>query len=41
MNETYFPTELVTKVKPNINSVDHPQVSHIGHQVNGALVGAG
>jgi hypothetical protein len=43
MNETYFPTELVTKVKPNINSVEvHPQVSNNRHPVDGALVvGAG
>jgi hypothetical protein len=28
---TYFPTELVTKVKPNINSVKiHPQLSKNG-----------
>jgi hypothetical protein len=33
---------LVTKVKPNINSVDvHPQLSNNGHPVNGVLVGAG
>jgi hypothetical protein len=49
---TYFPnlstyiydlflTELVTKVKPNINSVEvHPQLSTNGHPVDGALVGA-
>jgi hypothetical protein len=37
-----FPTELVTKVKPNINSVEvHPQLSKNGHPVDGALVGAG
>jgi hypothetical protein len=37
-----FPTELVTKVKPNINAVQiHPQVSNNGHPVNGVLVGAG
>jgi hypothetical protein len=39
-----FLTELVTKVKPNINSVEvHPQHSHSGHPVayNGALMGAG
>jgi hypothetical protein len=30
--ETYFPTELVTKVKPNITSVEvHPELSHNGH----------
>jgi hypothetical protein len=37
-----FPTELVTKVKPNINSVEvHPQLSKNRHPVDGALVGAG
>jgi hypothetical protein len=37
-----FPTELVTKVKPNNNSVEvHPQLSNNGHPVDGALVGAG
>jgi len=37
-----FPPELVTKVKPNINSVEvHPQLSNNRHPVNGALVGAG
>ncbi len=37
-----FPTELVTKLKPNINSVEvHPQQSNNGHPVDGALVGAG
>jgi hypothetical protein len=31
-----FPTELVTKVKPNINSVEvHPQLSNNGHPVDG------
>ncbi len=36
------PTELVTKVKPNIDSVDvHPQLSNNRHPVDGALVGAG
>jgi hypothetical protein len=40
--ETLFPTELVTKVKPNINSVEvHPQLSINRHPVDGALVGAG
>jgi hypothetical protein len=35
-----FPTELVTKVKPNIKSVQvHPQLSNNGHPVDGALVG--
>jgi hypothetical protein len=35
MYETYiFPTEMVTKVKPNINSVEvHPQLSDNGHPV--------
>jgi hypothetical protein len=35
MYMTYiFPTELVTKVKPNINSVEvHPQLSNNGHPV--------
>ncbi len=37
-----FRTKLVTKVKPNINSVDvHPQLSNNGHPVDGALVGVG
>jgi hypothetical protein len=38
-----FPTELVTKVKPNINSVEvHPQLSKNNeHPVDGALVDAG
>jgi hypothetical protein len=37
-----FPTGLVTKVKPNINSVEiHPQLSNKGHPVDGAVVGAG
>ncbi len=32
-----FPTGLVTKVKPNINSVEiHPQLSNKGHPVDGA-----
>jgi hypothetical protein len=36
-----FPTELVTKVKPNVNSVEvHLQLSTYGHPVDGALVGA-
>jgi hypothetical protein len=36
------PTELVTKMKPNIDSVDvHPQLSNNRHPVDGALVGAG
>jgi hypothetical protein len=37
-----FPTELVTKVKPNINSVEvHAQLSNKGRLVDGELVGAG
>jgi hypothetical protein len=37
-----FPTELVTKGKPKINSVEvHPEVSNNGHPVDGVLVGAG
>jgi hypothetical protein len=40
--ETYFLTALVTKVKPNINSVEvHPQLSHNRHPVHGAVLGAG
>jgi len=40
--ETYFLTELVTKMKPNVNSVEvHPQLSNNRHPVDGALVGAG
>ncbi len=36
-----FPTVLVAKVKPNINSVEvHPQLSNDGHPVDGALAGA-
>jgi hypothetical protein len=36
-----FATKLVTKVKPNINTLEaHPQLSNIGHPVDGALVGA-
>ncbi len=36
-----YPTELVTKVKPNINSVEvHPQLIYNGHPVDGAMVGA-
>jgi len=32
----YFPTELVTKVKPNTNSVEvHPQLSNKEHPVDG------
>jgi hypothetical protein len=37
-----FPTELVTKVKPNINSVKvHPQLCNNRHPVDGVLVSAG
>jgi len=37
-----FPTELVTQVKPNINSVKvHPHLCNNRHPVDGALVGAG
>jgi hypothetical protein len=33
-----FLTELVTKVKPNINSVEvHPQLSNDGHPVDGKV----
>jgi hypothetical protein len=33
---------MVTKVKPNINSVEvHPQLSNNGHPVDGALMGSG
>jgi hypothetical protein len=36
-----LPTELVTNVKPNVNSVEvHLQLSTYGHPVDGALVGA-
>jgi hypothetical protein len=40
---TYFLQKLVTKVKPNINSVEvHPQLSkNRMHPVDGAMVGAG
>ncbi len=35
-------SKLVTKVKPNITSVEvHPQLSNNGHPVDGALVDAG
>jgi hypothetical protein len=34
--------EWVTKMKPGSNSVEgHPQLSHNGHPMDGALVGAG
>ncbi len=40
-----FPTELVTKLKPNINWDEgveiHPQPSNNGHPMDGVLVGAG
>jgi hypothetical protein len=37
-----YMTYLVTKVKPNIYSVEvHPGLSNMGHPVDGALVGAG
>jgi hypothetical protein len=40
-DETLFLQNLVTKVKPNINSVEvHPELSYNGHPVDGALVGA-
>ncbi len=40
--KTYFLTELVTKMKPNTNSVEvHPQLSNNRHPVDGALMGAG
>jgi hypothetical protein len=33
---------LITKVKPNINSVEvHPQLSYNGHPMDHVLVGAG
>jgi len=33
-----FPTELITKVKPNVNSVEvHPQLSNNGHPLDGSL----
>jgi hypothetical protein len=35
-------TKWVTKVKPDINSVEvHPHPSHNGHPVDGVLVGVG
>ncbi len=37
-----FPTELVTKVEPNINSVEiHPQVNNMDNPVDDAVVGVG
>jgi hypothetical protein len=42
ISDTYVPTELVTKVKPSLNSVEvHPQLSNSGHPVDGALVSSG
>jgi hypothetical protein len=42
INSTYLFTKWVSKVKPYINSVEvHLQLSHNGHPVDGALVGAG
>jgi hypothetical protein len=38
--QNLFPTKLVTKVKPNINSLEvHPQLNNNGHLVDGMLVG--
>ncbi len=35
--ETHFPTELVTKAKPNLNSGEvQPELSNTGHPVDGA-----
>jgi hypothetical protein len=40
IDETYFLQNWVSKVKPNIDSVEvHPQLSNTGHPVDGALVG--
>jgi hypothetical protein len=40
--EIYFLQNWLTKMKPNINSVEvHPQPNHNGHPVDGALMGAG
>jgi hypothetical protein len=42
ISENYFLTELITKAKPNSNSVEvHPQLSNNRHPMDGALVGAG
>jgi hypothetical protein len=42
IHRTYFFTEWVTKVKPDVISVKiHPQLSRNGHPMDGALVGAG
>jgi hypothetical protein len=39
--DTYFLRELVTKVRPDINSVEvHPKLSNNGYQLDGVLVGA-
>ncbi len=38
--QNLFPTKLVTKVKPNINSLEvHPKLNNNGHLVDGVLVG--
>jgi hypothetical protein len=38
--QNLFPTKLVTKVKPNINSLEvHPQLNNNGHLVDGMVVG--
>jgi hypothetical protein len=38
---TYFPTDWVTKGKPEVKSGEvHPQLSHNGYPLGGALVGA-
>jgi hypothetical protein len=37
-----YPTDLVTKVKPNISSIEvHPQLSNNRHPMDGVLVGVG
>jgi hypothetical protein len=37
-----FLSEIISKVKPNINSVEvYPQLSNNGHPVDGAMVGDG
>jgi hypothetical protein len=42
MYGTYFITEWVTKLIPEVNSVEvHPQLSYNGHAVDGTLVGTG
>jgi len=41
-HETYLPQNWVTKVKPNINSVQvPPHLSNNRHPVDGVLVGSG